>query len=462
MCAKRLYTSQTSTQGLLPVRPGFWVLLLYALGQLGWSMASFAVSNLLIYFYMPPEQGAPMFPVYLYQGSILGVLTLIGIISAGGRLLDAFIDPFIANWSDRKNSHVGKRRWFMLVGAIPLAFCATAVFFPTDQSESATNFVWLTSMVALYYFFFAFYVIPYTALIPELGHTAADRMQISTLVSITWALGYVFGTQVFQIQAWFSHMGMSAVSAFQRAVLLLHILSLVFMLLPALFLKEKKYARQSPSEDGLWAAIRMVFKNQNFRWFLTSDLLYWLSLNFIQLGVGYYTTILLQLDIEYASRFSLIGFLCSFAFYWPVNRLVGLLGKRKLILWAFAAFALIFTLVSTAHWIPLKPESILYLLGFLSAFPLAVFGILPNAVIGDIVQEAEQIEGKQNAGMFYGVRAFVMKLGISISNLIFPSLLLLGKSIEHPGGVQASAVTAVAICLAGWWAFRKYEDIPLF
>jgi glycoside/pentoside/hexuronide:cation symporter, GPH family len=41
--------------------------------------------------------------------------------------------------------------------------------------------------------------------------------------------------------------------------------------------------------------------------------------------------------------------------------------------------------------------------------------------------------------------------------LIFPSLLLLGRSAQNPMGVQATALAAVAFCLAGWWAFKKYR-----
>jgi hypothetical protein len=55
-------------QPIVPIRPPLKVLILYAMGQLGWSLASFSVGNLLIYFYMPPEQGQPVFPSLLLFG----------------------------------------------------------------------------------------------------------------------------------------------------------------------------------------------------------------------------------------------------------------------------------------------------------------------------------------------------------------------------------------------------------
>jgi len=456
--AKRKAPDGAPLQPLVPIRPPLSVLILYATGQLGWSLGGYGVGNLLIYFYMPPEQGQPIFPSFLFQGSVLLVFTLIGILSSGGRLLDALIDPIVANWSDRSASHLGKRRWFMLWGALPFALTGFLVFFPITQGESASNFAWLALMIGLYYFFFAFYVIPYTALMAELGHTPADRLRISTLTSIAWALGFILGNSVYAWQGVFEKQGYDSVPAFQISVALLHTVALIFMLLPAIFLREKRYARQMESEHGIRTALAVVFGNRNFRWFLASDLMYWLALTFIQLGVVFYTTLLLDLDKGYAFQFSLVSFLCSFAFYWPVNVLARKVGKKWLMLLAFALFAIVFALVSVANILPFPPDILLYALGVAAAFPLAVFGILPNALIGDEVEKEEHNSGQQLSGMFFGVRAFVMKLGISLSNLIFPSLLLFGKSTDQPLGVQFTALAAIVFCLIGWSVFRKYEE----
>ncbi|MEZ4965103.1 MAG: MFS transporter [Saprospiraceae bacterium] len=126
--AKRTSAYSTPLQPLAPVRPPLRVLILYACGQLGWSLASFGVGNLLIYFYMPPEQGQAVFPPFIYQGPVLGVLTLIGLLSAGGRLFDAVIDPLLANWSDNASARIGKRRWFMLWGPCLLPCSASWLF----------------------------------------------------------------------------------------------------------------------------------------------------------------------------------------------------------------------------------------------------------------------------------------------------------------------------------------------
>jgi glycoside/pentoside/hexuronide:cation symporter, GPH family len=456
--AKRKEHTKVVVQPIVAIRPPLRVLILYALGQLGWSLGSYAVGNLLIYFYMPPEQGQVIFPSFLYQGAVLGVLTLIGILSAGGRFWDALVDPLVANWSDRKQSSIGKRRWFMLVGAIPFALFGALVFFPIVPGESAGNFVWLALIIGLYYSFFAFYVIPYTALMAELGHTPADRMLISTLSSVTWAVGFMVGNSAYALQTLFENNGHSPLEAFQKAIIILQIVAVVFMLMPALFLNERRYAKQSTTDHGIWKALQLVFANHNFRQFLYADLLYWLSLTFIQLGIGFYTTLLFGLDKSHAFSFSLLSFVCSFLFYAPVNMLARKMGKKRLILFSFLVFAVLFGVLGLARMLPVSGLRLLYALGVLSAFPLASFGILPNAVIGDEVEKEAARSGQQMSGMFFGVRAFVMKVGVSAANLIFPSLLLLGKSAENTTGVQLTALAALLFCLMGWQLFGKYEE----
>lgn len=459
--AKRKPSSDNPLQPLVPVQAPLKVLILYSLGQLGWSLASFCVGNQLIYFYMPPEQGAPIFPSFLYQGAVFGVLTYIGILSAAGRIFDGVIDPVVANWSDNKQARMGKRRWFLLLGAAPFVLFGTLVFFPLESSESSSNIMWLVLTLGLYYFFFAFYVIPYNALLAELGHTAQARMLISTLISVTWALGFVAGNSAYALQGVFENMGIAPVAAFQRAVVLLNVVALVFMLLPALFLDEKRYARQSTGNHNIRQALGAVLGNRNFRWFLLSFLLYWLALTFVQLGIGFYTTLLLELDKSMAFVFSLLSFMASFALYFPISIIARKLGKRRMMLLAYLIFGLIFSVLIFVKNIPLPKEWILYGLAVVAALPLATFGILPNAIIGDEVEREERANGRQLAGMFFGVSAFTMKVGISLANLVFPSLLLLGKSSSNPAGVQLTAAAALLFCLAGWLAFRRYQELDV-
>jgi GPH family glycoside/pentoside/hexuronide:cation symporter len=440
-------------------RPPFSQIIIYAIGQLGWSLAAFGAANLLVYFYMPPESAeGTSFPPFIYQGAILGIATLIGLINFSGRIFDAVTDPIIAAWSDRMQSKRGRRKKLMGIAALPFALLSFLIFYPLFPESGIGNSIWLCVTVIGFYLFLTMYVIPYTALISELGHEPEDRMRISTTISITWALGFLIGSNAYALQSILEQQ-YDATTAFQIAMALFALLSLLFMLVPVFFLKENKYAYQRPGEINTTRSIREVFSNINFRTFMVSDLLYWLALTFIQLGIGFFVVVLFQFDEAQATTFLGIGFIVSFLFYAPVNWLVKRYGKKTIVRSAFAVFSILFLLLSIMQWLPLPKWPLFYAMAILSAYPLAAFGIIPNAIVADIIYQHEQQSGQQQSAMFYASRNFMMKAGISLANLIFPSLLLLGKSVENPLGLQVAAGLAFIFCIAGWIIFSRYQEV---
>ena len=439
-------------------RPPLSQKIIYAFGQLGWSLAAFGAANLLVYFYMPPENAeSSIFPSYIFQGAILGVLTIIGIVNFGGRIFDAITDPLIANWSDKSMAKMGKRKHSMAIAAVPFALLSFLIFYPPFEDPTLNSFC-LLGMIFLFYLFMTLYVVPYTALISELGHHPEDRLLISTLISVAWALGFLIGNSAYALQSVFEK-SMVSTEAFQATIALYAVVALVFMLVPVLFLNENKYCVQGQSETKVLDAVKRVFSNKNFLYFSISDLMYWLALTFIQLGVSFYITVLMGLEIGMASAFMGIGFLASFLLYVPINILAKKIGKKRVLILAFIAFSTVFGLTFLMDKLPIPTMVLFYFLAILSAFPLASFGIIPNAIIADIVHEHEARTGESQAGMFYAARNFMMKLGISLANLIFPSLLLLGKSVEEPTGVRVSALCAFLFCLVGYFFFTKFQDL---
>ena len=83
---------------------------------------------------------------------------------------------------------------------------------------------------------------------------------------------------------------------------------------------------------------------------------------------------------------------------------------------------------------------------------------MPNAIVADVA-EADGIEtGSFKAGMFFGVRSFETNVGISIANVLFPSLLALGMTVENPFGIRMSAVAGVLACIGGLVIILFYDE----
>lgn len=435
----------------------FW----FSLGQFGWSLSIFSVANLLTYFYLPPqaESGSSIFPAFIYQGAVLGGLTLIGIIGFGGRLFDAVTDPWLANLSDRSKSEFGRRRFFLALAALPTSFFGFLIFFPFFDGPNPWNSIFLVTFILLYYFFLTMYCTPYNALICEYGHTMVDRLNLATLTSVTWALGFAVGNQIYLLQGMVQESipDLGTVGSFQLVLGIFQAVAFVAMIIP-IFIDEKKYARPSTCDEPLWLSLKSTLTNNNFLRFLVFDFSYFVSLTFIQLGISYYVMLLLGMQKDMVSFLMLLLFLLSFVFYIPVNFLARRVGKKPVLCVAFALFALVFGFIFFLGKMPFSPFFQAYFIIVMGAVPIAVFGILPTAVIADIAQSDESQTKISRAGMYFAARTFSIKVAISVANLLFPSLLLLGRGGDSVLGIRISALVAVFFCLVGFWFCSKFRE----
>lgn len=443
-----------------PISMPLWKKILYSGGQFGWSLCSFGIASLLPYFYMPPETATdPIFPTYIFQGAIMGIATIIGLISSSGRLFDAITDPIIAGWSDRSKSRLGKRRVFLLISGLPMALTSFLVFYPPVGHQSEVNAIWLTVIIMLFFIFHTMYVIPFTALISELGHNPKERLVLSTITSVAWALGFFIGNSVYMLQSAFEEIGLNSTEAFQSTILIFASVSAIMMYLPVLVVDEKKYGQSVVSKEKTYEALWTALKNKNFRVFIISDFGYWLSNTFLEIGIIYYVTILLEIDKSRAFELMAVMFITSFIFYYPILKVTPKLGRKNLIYIAFFGYLFLFAAISTFGWVEaIEPMTQAYIVMIIAAIPVAIFGMIPNAMLADLTQAHGIETGQYKAGIFFGARAFVMKLGISATNLIFPSFLLLGKSVENDDGVRLSAVAAFVFCLIGLLIFTRYNE----
>lgn len=465
-----------------------WKKIMYAMGQFGWCVASYGVQNLLNYFYMPPEgSGEQLFPTFIFQGAVVLGLTIIGLISFGGRVFDAITDPIIAGLSDRSKSKFGRRRLFLLIGALPFALTSVLVFIPIVPAQSVVNAIWIGFMIVLFYLFFTLYLTPYYALISELGHNPKERLTLSTIIAITWALGFMVGSQAYVFQGIFERvlnipvmlpeiksllmngevypmivgeMQRIQTQALQIVIIIFGLIGFVGMMLPVIFINEKKYCESHVSTEGSFEAVGSALKNKNFVLFTFSDLLYYLALTIIQIGISYYVIVLLKLPKDMASFLMIILFLVSFIFYVPINLIAQKIGKKKVIIFGFISFSLgylfIYFMGDDLSFIPNIIQGIFIMCW--CAIPMGIFGILPNAVVADIAEADGIKNGNYKAGVFFGARGLIQKMGISIANLIFPSFLLLGKSVENDTGVRVSAIAALLFCLLGVAVFLRYDE----
>ena len=153
----------------------------------------------------------------------------------------------------------------------------------------------------------------------------------------------------------------------------------------------------------------------------------------------------------------------SLIFYPLVNIFSKMLGKKKLIAFAFLFFSFTFFITSAAGYISIPPMIYGVAIAVLAAVPMAILGILPQAVVADI-SEADKVDtGESRQGMFYAARTFAFKLGQSLAMLMFTSMATIKANVpkgeKYYGlGYRCTALLAAVLCLLGGLVFLQYNE----
>ena len=434
----------------------------FAIGQFGWSVLAAVISDWLVYFYQPAQELiAEGHKVMIPQGLvILGIATILGAITAFGRIFDAITDPLIASASDKCKSKAGRRIPFMRAAAIPFALVTVLTFISPIGKESWINAVFLFVMLTLFYLFMTMYCTPYNALIPELGSNQKTRMSISTTISFTYIAGMAL---VYVAPVIWNAFGgvMDRMTAMRLTFALLSLIGLVCLFVPVFTIKEKDYVNVVPTESTAIRSLMKTFRNSDFRRFVASDVSYFLGITMFQTALPYFVTSLLKLEESMSTVYFVLMTALSILFYLPVNKLSLKFGKRKLILVAFAIFTVSFLYTACfGSMLPIPATVQGYILCAIAAPAMAIFGILPQAVVADIA-ESDAVDTKENrAGMFYAARTFAFKLGQSLAMLLFTAIATIRADIGL--GYRIVALAAAAVCLLGGLIFFFYNEKKVY
>ncbi|MCR5120984.1 MAG: MFS transporter [Ruminococcus sp.] len=431
------------------------VLWQFAVGQLGWSLLSGIVVNWVVFFYMPESSELELGQkIFVTQAPVFLGLTVIGCITALCRIFDAVTDPYIASKSDRCKHKDGRRIPFMRAIAIPFAAVTTLVFVSPFGAESAENNVFLLVMMLLFYLFMTIYCTPFNALLPELGKDPKARINVSTYISVTFIVGTAISYLIPNIAGFFRE-SLGYANSFRVTVGILSAVAAVCMFVPVLTIKEKDYADTTPSDTPAFKSLVKTFSNGEFRKFVYSDILYWIALTMFQTGLPFYITTLMGLGSDKSFLLFAIMTAMSLVFYAPVNILAKKMGKKKLVMGAFVFFSLVFLFTTFAGKLGMSGMVNGVLVAVFASIPMAVLGILPQAIVADVAQADGIKTGESREGMFFAARTFAMKLGQALAMLIFTSLKGMG---ENGFGLRVSAASAAVLCLAGGLVLGLYNE----
>ena len=447
-------------------------MIIFAIGQLGWSMLSGIISAWLVTFYLPTSGDITNGAVqYIVPGLVIGgFMTVLGLITALSRIFDAVTDPLIASLSDRSKNPKGRRIPFMKVAAIPLSIVTVLLFCAPVAGQSAWNIVWISVAIVLFYLFMTMYCTPYNALISEFGKTQEDRMFISTAISLTFFAGTLLAYTPF-VFAGLLRGAVGYAWSYRICFIVLAVAACVCMLLPTFLLNEKEFVETKPSDENVVKSLVSTFKNKDFRTFSLSDIMYWVGLTMFQTGLPFFVKVSMAFDEGLVMVFMGGMTVLSAVFYPFVTKMVKKFGKKKLVIAGFLGLAICYAIAAVSSIEGICDGGLIsWIFGgaimVISALPMALLGIIPQSIVADVAEAEAVTTGQNREGMFFAARTFAMKFGQSLAMILFTSLAILGTTqatdsndiVASNFGLLIVAIVAAAFCIGGAVILLFYRE----
>lgn len=441
-------------------------IVLYCLPLFAVGLFTTMLNNYLIYFYQPTA--ASGLPTLITQGYVFaGVLTVIGLIKALGHVIDAVSDPMVASLSDKSGHRDGRRIPFLRRYAVPFALCALLIFCSPFASP-LLNDIWLAVFIWGYYIFYTLYMIPHSALLPEMVRDEGLLVDSYTYHSLFFVVGSMLGYATPSIVSLIKGLGVSPIAAWRLTFLAFTVVGAGLLFVPVFVIREKDYVTSVRPTAPLTASLKHAFSNRHFRMVTLGQLFEGTGMSFFQACIMYYITELMGIPEEQSIIIMATSIVGSLVLYPVINKWSKRFGKKIPMIVGCVVFAAAEFIICFVDAFP-KDNAIVTAVAFalFVSLPFAVLNILPSSMMADVIRYDTVKTGVNQEGTFAAAKSFVTKMGTSIATMIVPSLVVVGAVTGQSVGRQGLLLTAVAggaftlVSVAVYAMYREKEILSV-
>ena len=408
------------------------------------------IGNYLLYFYQPTAKSGIL--SLLPENKFLGFITIMALLTAIGKILDAISDPIVAQLSDRCTSKYGRRMPFLRIGAIPYALCVFLVFMAPFNPGSVWNAIWVGVFLVLYYTAYTIFFIPHRALVPEIIPDPKERVGYYA-VSTAFFMGssaVMYATTLFV--SFFKNMGMDPIEAWRTVFGIFALIGGTCLTISAFAFHEPDYIKEtSHPTDSILKSFGVVLKNKNFVIFSLGDLASYISMAFFQTSMLYYITILLNIKESVSFLVMAIAIVASICLFPLIVKVSKKFNKKTPLIvgsWIFAGvFTFIFFADKIAALVPGYELILGIFMGLTVSFPFACINILPQSILSDIIQQDTIVSGVRREGIFSAIKTFIDKIASAVAMMIVSSVLAIGALKGESVGLLGIKLTGIFACV---------------
>ena len=364
------------------------------------------------------------------------------------KIWDSINDPLVGWLTDKTKSSMGRRRPWILYGAIPFGLMFFLHWVVPPISEGMRFWYYLVIALLLDTAFTVVNV-PYTALTAELSLDYDERTSLNSFRFSFSILGGVLSAFIHsQIIAAFKD---DPYFGYALSVGIWALVSIAGFLAVFFGVRERGAAASHADEGpGFFEGLKIAFSNRAFILVTIIYLFSWLTIQFVQNNLFIYARDWIGIET------SLFGFLLLAiqvsSFLWVLiwTRVSGRIGKKNVYYLGGSVF-----MVVLLGLFFIQPGQIIqvFVLGVVAGAGLSVGYLVPWSMLPDVIELDELQTGQRREGVFYGFFVLLQKFGLSLGLFISGWVLDLAGYIKavpgQPDPVQPDNVLLALRILVG-------------
>lgn len=390
----------------------------YSVGQVGCQMLGSAISFFLMIFYTDVALVAP---------AVASSALLIG------KVWDAVNDPLFGYMVDRTRSRHGRRRVYLIYGALPLAGLAAAVWMVPSGLSPAMSFIWIAVTYTLFDTALTLVQLSYSAMSAEMTTDYDERTSLTAFSSIGALLGFVLGSVAMPMIV---KSASNTQAGYAMAGAILGVTAGACMGWVAWRVREPHASDNgAPDVTTPWSGMRAALGSRPFALLALGCGLARLGLTLATGAMAYFVVYQLQGSKDDVPKY-LGGMLGVVALSIPIWRQLASRWEKNTVYMAaltLAAFGF-----AWMFWLPADKPSAMW--GAIALVGLGMGGhwVVPYSMLPDAVDFAHGAGQDRQTGMFYGLFGLVDKMARTVATAAIGWILQASNYVPNIAQSQES------------------------
>jgi GPH family glycoside/pentoside/hexuronide:cation symporter len=353
-----------------------------------------------------------MLPIF-YQDYLGLAARWIGIASIIYAIWNANNDPLFGYITDATRSRHGRRIPYMRFTAPFLALTFVLVWLAPPKAGQETLFIWMLVSMLLYDTCYTIIGLVYSALLPEVSESDAERNDLQISSSLFGLLGTLLGfiiPDLFRPKAGTS----PSFLPLQVSMVVVAVVAMLLIIATTLKVKERPEFTRVDKPIPIRDALRLTFTSRSFIVLVAANFMSILMQSLILGAIFYLADYVLKISTMILLACLFIPLIIGVPLTSVIRRRLGVVGAQQLLL-VIAGVGLVLVAIVPPFLIPVCLA--------LAGFGLSGPQTLSNLLFAQVADEDELRSGVRREGAFFGINALITKPAQSIALWLFPFVL---------------------------------------